>query len=316
MFAASTLDRCGEYRGDPEWVAARRREPGARVALFAAGRPLAAESDDAGRALAVVWATFAELDALSPEPMAVFLGRTPGGTALFAADVTEAERAAGQAEDERESRLFKGPGPAFYCGLRDGAHRIDPADAAHLAQARSMLDWHRRHRFCANCGAPSVPDASGYKRNCPSCGAEHFPRTDPVVIVLPVRAGRILLGRGPHFPPNMYSALAGFVEPGETFEQAAKREVYEEARVRIEAVRYCFSQPWPFPSSLMVGCLADAITDDVELADKELEDAIWVTADEARAALSRRWDQDGLLVPPPSAIANQLIQLWVRGVGV
>ncbi|MEL7030108.1 MAG: NAD(+) diphosphatase, partial [Pseudomonadota bacterium] len=171
---------------------------------------------------------------------------------------------------------------------------------------------HASHPHCSRCGAKTDLAAAGYKRTCPACGAEHFPRTDPVAIVLPVLDDACLLGRGPQFPPRMFSAVAGFVEPGETIEQAAAREVYEETRVRVEDVRCVFSQPWPFPSSLMFGCMARAVSRDIELADQELEEAAWFSRSEVRAALTRSWSAtEGLLVPPALAIAHQLMALWL-----
>ena len=178
-----------------------------------------------------------------------------------------------------------------------------------LAMAKSLLDWHRRHRFCAQCGSPTHAAAAGFRRDCSQCGTEHFPRTDPVVIMLVVRGGNCLLGRQARFIANTYSCLAGFLEPGETIEDAVRRETYEEAGVRIGAVSYTASQPWPFPSSLMIGCTAEALTDAITIDRAELEDARWFSKDEVRQMIDRQHPQD-LMVAAPIAIAHHLIRGW------
>lgn len=175
-----------------------------------------------------------------------------------------------------------------------------------LAQARSLLQWHATHRFCARCGGATAPGAAGGRRDCSACGAQHFPRTDPVAIMLVSRGDLCLLGRQRHFAPGMYSALAGFISPGETIEDAVRREVLEEAGVAVGAVRYMASQPWPFPSSLMIGCLGEALGDDLTVDHEELEDARWFTRDEARLMLART-HPDGLMGPAPMAIAHHLL---------
>jgi NAD+ diphosphatase len=181
-----------------------------------------------------------------------------------------------------------------------------------LAMAKSLLFWHQRHRFCPNCGAPTALSAAGFRRDCPSCKAQHFPRTDPVVIMLVTRGDKCLLGRQARFVAGSYSALAGFLEPGETIEDAVRREVFEEAGVRVGYVRYLASQPWPFPSSLMIGCHAEGLTGDIVRDEDELEDARWFSRDEVRSMLDRR-HPEGLITPPPMAIANFLIRSFVEG---
>ncbi len=180
-----------------------------------------------------------------------------------------------------------------------------------LAQGAALLSWHATHRFCSRCGAESRMADGGYKRVCPSCNGLHFPRTDPVAIMLAVRGERCLLGRSPHFAPNMYSCLAGFIEPGETIEDAVRRETFEEAGVRLGRVDYLASQPWPFPHSLMIGCLGEALSEEIVL-DDELEDARWFSRNEVAEMLLRRPDQ-GLRTPPRGAIAHFLIDQWVHG---
>ena len=181
-----------------------------------------------------------------------------------------------------------------------------------LATAKSMLGWHGRNRFCANCGTQTLFRAGGFRRECPTCAAHHFPRTDPVVIMLIRRGERCLLGRGPHFKEGMYSCLAGFLEPGETIEAAVARESYEETRVRVSAVAYHTSQPWPFPSSLMIGCTAEALDETIVTDPTELADARWFDRAEVLAMLERRHPGD-LFAPPPMAIAHVLMRAFVDG---
>lgn len=188
---------------------------------------------------------------------------------------------------------------------------VPQAEIGLLAQAKSLLSWHARHRFCANCGAPTALSASGYRRDCAACGSQHFPRTDPVVIMLIRFGDRILLGRQARFPTGNYSCLAGFVEPGETIEDAVRRETFEEAGVRVGAVSYALSQPWPYPSSLMIGCIGEALADALTIDREELEDARWFSREEVAAMLADR-HPGGLRVPPPVAIAHHLVRIYLE----
>ena len=189
---------------------------------------------------------------------------------------------------------------------------VGPETLGELAQGASLLSWHGTHRFCGRCGARTQMRIGGYKRTCPSCSAEHFPRTDPVAIMLTVtRRGTCLLGRGPHFAPGSYSCLAGFIEPGETIEDAVRRETLEESGIRLGRVAYHASQPWPFPHSLMIGCFGEALNEDIAFDGRELQDCRWFDRDEVRAMLEGR-HPDGLSVPPPGAIAVHLIRHWAE----
>jgi NAD+ diphosphatase len=189
---------------------------------------------------------------------------------------------------------------------------LPPAEASTYAAARSLVDWHSRHGFCAYCGGTTEPFRAGWARRCASCSAEHFPRTDPVVIMLAEHEGRALIGRQPGFPPGRYSALAGFVEVGESIEEAVARELWEEAGVRATSVRYLASQPWPFPSSLMMACIAPVESDAITLDTTELEDAKWVSRDDVAASMAG--DPDALFIaPPPFAIAHTLFRRWLAG---
>lgn len=188
---------------------------------------------------------------------------------------------------------------------------LDPHDAPVLAAALSLARWHAHHRFCANCGQVSEVVRGGWSRRCPACGAEHFPRVDPVVIMIAEHDRRLLLGRQPHYPPGRYSALAGFVEVGENLEAAVARELKEEAGIDVARVTYVASQPWPFPSSLMIGCHAVAQSADVELDRNELDDARWFTREEVRQGLSGS-PSAPFQPPPPAAIARTLLEHWLQ----
>jgi NAD+ diphosphatase len=187
---------------------------------------------------------------------------------------------------------------------------LGPEDMGAVAQGASLLAWNANCRFCGRCGRPTEARIGGYKRVCTGCGAQHFPRTDPVVIMLTVTPERCLMGRSPHFVPGMFSTLAGFVEPGETIEDAVRRETFEESGVRIGRVAYHASQPWPFPHSLMIGCFGEALNEDLTPDFTELEDCRWFGRDEVRAMIDGA-HPDGLIVPPNAAIANHLIRAWV-----
>ena len=214
------------------------------------------------------------------------------------------------------------PADAETLKTRDGFHVTDLrsvavqglVDAVHLppiAEAKAVLHWHARHRFCSNCGAPTAPVCAGWKRDCAACGTEHFPRTDPVVIMLIVDGARCLLGRSPRFAATMWSCLAGFIEPGESLEDAVKRETREEAGIVCGRVEYFRSQPWPFPTSLMIGCHAEALNSDIVVDRTELEDARWFSKDEIVTMLTRTHPQ-GLTTPPPVAIAHHIIRAWAE----
>lgn len=190
-----------------------------------------------------------------------------------------------------------------------------PADELALyGGARTLVDWHARHRFCSLCGAGSAMSKGGWSRTCTACNAEHFPRVDPVTIMLSEFEGKVLLGRQPRFPPRRFSALAGFVEPGESIEEAVARELFEEAGIRVRNVRYVASQPWPFPSSLMIACTSEAISPELTLDTTEIEEAAWFSEDEVRAAMAGD-ESAPFIAPPPFAIAHDLLKHWLAGRG-
>ena len=203
------------------------------------------------------------------------------------------------------------PGPAMPRAWQV-MQLLRPEELAIYGEAKALVDWHARHQFCANCGAPTKLAKGGWQRNCDNCGAQHFPRTDPVTIMLVEFEDKLLLGRQPRFPPRMYSALAGFVEPGETIEEAVAREVWEEVGIRAGNVEYLASQPWPFPSQLMIGCTSVAETTELTIDETELDDARWFTRaelEEARAA--GQAGSELLIFPQPFAIAYHLITWWL-----
>ena len=298
--AGNPLHRAGNERRDPRWLADTLAGPGTRFLpvqrLKLPVTPVAADSGEGADRLA--WARGGDWLERAGEP--VLLG-LDGDDARFAVDVSDGPQAAAVS-------FVRGTGVEFQ-GLRTAAPNLSAGEAAIAAQARSLLGWHERHPYCAACGAATRTRNGGGSRACDTCGAEHFPRTDPVVIVVVARGGRALLGRSGRFPGNLFSALAGFMEPGESVEEAVRREVAEEAGIRVGAVRYVFSQPWPFPASLMLGCLAEGLSDEITIDPEELEDARWFSRAELTEALAGR--SEVLTIPQPLAIAHHLIRAWL-----
>jgi len=295
-FGFNPLDRLSESRQDAAFVQAARQAPSTRFLVYAGDVPLLARRGEAYEALFEP----ARLAGLGPVVREVLLGRDPAGTALFALDYGPALAQA----------IVGHPGLELI-DLRSVAMRglFEPDLLGELGGAKAVLDWHRRHGFCAQCGAPSRMVAAGWRRDCDACGAQHFPRVDPVAIMLAVDGERCLLGRQPRFAAGMYSALAGFIEPGETVEDAVRREIHEEAGVACSRVSYFASQPWPFPSSLMIGCFAHAQTTAIVVDRTELEDARWFTRAEVVAMLAGT-HPDGLTAPKPYAIAHHLLRAF------
>ena len=284
-FTGARIDRLDQVRVDPDQLSDRMTFRARLLALDG----LEPVIDEMG---ALVWGTLADADETAE---LVFLGDLDG-VPRFAA--VPGEGASGPAYSN----------PAIWRAMA----LLSPEDLALYGGARSLVDWHARHRFCARCGSTTRLSKGGWQRDCEACGAAHFPRTDPVTIMLVEHEDRLLLGRQPRFPERIYSALAGFVEPGESMEEAVAREVWEEAGVRVSDVTYIASQPWPFPSQLMIGCHAKGDDDDLTIDRTELEDARWFTRaelEEARAAGEQGTD---LLVFPRSvAIANHLVTWWL-----
>ncbi len=292
-FAGNRIDRRSEARA-ADTLAAALADPAARLYLFR-GEPALVKSGDEPLFTTTEARTLgADLD------RAVVLGWS-GAAPRLAAGLDEAAPI-----DETQVA------PVTLRALAS-AGTLSTDHLGALAQARALLNWHARHGFCAVCGAATTVTFGGLRRDCPSCGAEHFPRTDPVVIMLAIDAGtggeRALLGRSPRFIPGMYSCLAGFMEPGETIEDAVRRETLEESGVRIGRVRYHASQPWPFPSSLMIGCYAEALSTTIQRDEAELEDCRWFSREDVRHMLAGN-HAEGIGVPVSMAIASHLIRAW------
>ena len=286
-FTGNTLDRADGLRHDPEAFAAAAGDWRARLLKLDGLLP---EVSDDGR---LTWTTLADL----PDDAQLILLGLDEGRPHFAAYLP----------GFRPSTAPAMRSPALMTMLAS----LAPGEAAIYAAARSLIDWHARHGFCANCGTATAVIRAGWARQCPNCAAEHFPRVDPVVIMIAEHDGRALLGRGKNWPAGRYSALAGFLEPGESIEEAVAREIHEEAGVHVNDVRYVASQPWPFPSSLMMACVATAADDAITLDTNELEDAIWVPRDTVRAVLAG--EPGPFLAPPPYAIAHTLLMEWAKG---
>ena len=310
-YAHDPLDRATAVRDDAAALAALRARADARAVLIARDMPVLRKGDAGLEPLLPL----SEVEALGGARVEALLGLLPDGAPVFAAllpDDAVIEQA-DTSDGFLDRRVLVVPG-------RDDLKMVDvrslasgglvPApEASVLAAAKALLSWHARRSFCSNCGAKTNVGAAGWRRECPNCRMQHFPRTDPVVIMLAVDGESCLLGRQPRFPKGMYSALAGFLEPGETIEQAVRREIMEEAGIVCGEVRYFASQPWPFPSSLMIGCFAEAETRAITVDHTELEDARWFPRDEVRAMLEKR-HPDKLAAPIPMAIAHHLIKAW------
>ena len=302
-FGGAGFDRAGHLRSDAARLA---RDPGARVIVFWRGKPLII-----GDALLRLSADHPILADAAPGWMFLGLER---GAAVFAADLSGWQPAdldlgtIGAFLDLSEQSHPAAP-DAVFAELRTLMVRLTPGDAELAATARAVMAWHDSHGFCARCGAASEIVMGGWQRDCPACGTHHFPRTDPVVIMLVTRGNAVLLGRSPGWPEGMYSLLAGFVEPGETIEAAVRREVAEESGIVVGAVSYLASQPWPFPASLMIGCAGVAETDAITLDPAELEDAIWVSREDVVQAFAG--DHPRIKPARKGSIAHFLLQNWL-----
>jgi NAD+ diphosphatase len=299
-FSGSPLNRASEKRLDANWVETRRRDPSSLVLPMWRLEPLLLGPEKAPAPL--------ELGLLRPEVVdsipgangpCILLG-LDGDTALFAQDVVSAENPA-------KARPLAGVG--HFRDARMAAQMVSIKDAAIIGQAKAMIDWHQRHGFCPRCGTPTKLMDAGYRRLCDKCNSEHFPRVDPVVIMLATHGDACLVGRGKIFPPGMFSCLAGFMEPGETIEEAVRREVMEEAGVKVTDVTYHATQPWPFPSSLMIGCFARAESRELKVDENELAEARWIERPLARE-LILGGKAAGIHLPGPIAIAHHLIKAW------
>ncbi len=304
------LDRGGRLRDDPGELALLCADPRARALPVWRGKPLIAGPardrlgwlalDHPVLALADDDRLFLGLDEAGPRFAVDISGWTPP-------DLDAAALAAFY--DPTEQRHPALPPDQLFAELRGVMAALSRREAEFAATARALAGWHVSHRFCSKCGERSEMAEAGWRRSCPACGAHHFPRSDPVVIMLVTRGNRLLLGRSPGWPAGMYSLLAGFVEPGETIEAAVRREVAEETGIRVGAVRYLASQPWPFPSSLMLGCGAEAESDEIAIDPAELEDARWITRE--RMVTVMAGGDPEITGARPGSIARFLIEHWL-----
>lgn len=303
-FGGSGLDRAAHLRGDAEKQS--QLLPGGKILPLWRGRPLAVGTD-------LAWVAPGS-PVLAHGATTVFLG-IDDGVARFATDISAWAPEAGAAGieaafvDASSQHHPSLPDDHLFVELRSIMAELSAREAELAATAKALIHWHQSHGFCAACGARSEPSMAGWQRECPACGAHHFPRTDPVVIMLITRGNSLLLGRSPGWPEGMYSLLAGFVEPGETVEAAVRREVAEETAVRVGAVRYLASQPWPFPASLMLGCAGEALSRDITLDPAELEAAMWMTREEVALALAG--ENPLVRTARPGSIARFLVEAWL-----
>jgi NAD+ diphosphatase len=297
-YVDSRIERAAERRNDAVAIAALAADPNARAYVVGGDRIVMRKGSPHSEPLF----TLDQARALENAAETVFLGLVDGAARFGVGIAPEAAEALKSRDgfDIRDLRSIAVQG------------LVAPEHLPPIAEAKAVLHWHLRHRFCSNCGAATLVTNSGWRRDCPHCKTQHFPRTDPVVIMLAVDGERCLLGRSPRFMPTMWSCLAGFVEPGESFEDAARRETREEAGIACGRVRYFASQPWPFPASLMIGCHTEAVTREIVVDRDELEDARWFDKDEVIAMLHGRHPQ-GLTTPPPVAIAYHIIRAWLEG---
>ena len=300
-FGGNPLDRAAERRRDEAWIRSLIDDPAARILPMRELKPALRDGNGAG--LSLDWQPVGRWrELVETGAMLIFLGLGEDGRPHFALDASAAPpaNADGEAMDARSlAPLLPGP------------------EAAILGEARSLLDWHTRHGYCAQCGSPTGTEAAGWVRRCPECKATHYPRTDPVVIMLAVRGEYGLLGRNKRRPGNRFSCLAGFMEPGETLEEVVRRETFEESGIRIGRVRYLASQPWPFPSTLMMGFLAEALTEEIQVDAEELAEARWFHRDEIREMVARAAngpdDPSKVSLPQPIAIAHHICRRWSNG---
>jgi len=310
-FGGSGLDRADDLRGDAGAITAAVAEGRARAVVVWRGKPLmAAGTLDR---LIYVAADHPVLARYHVPP--ILLGRDENGELLLAHDIS-AWVPPGLAPDQLDTFLDATeqvhpdlPEGSAFAELRRVMSHLGPREAELAATAKAVFGWHVTHRFCARCGNESRMIRAGWQRACNHCGGQHFPRTDPVVIMLITHGNSVLMGRSPGWPEGMYSLLAGFIEPGETIEAAVRREVWEEAGVRVGHVDYLASQPWPFPASLMFGCHGAALSHEITIDPHEIEDARWMTREEILAAFAG--ENPDVLPARKGAIAHFLLQNWL-----
>lgn len=310
-FGGSGLNRAGELRGDANAVARALALPDARVLPIWRGKPLIVDAANGGHGIGWLPADHIVFEDAREAP--VLLGLDDHGP-RFARDISawepvEVPDTVGVFFDPTRQVHPALSGKYEFAELRGVMTELTPRDAELVATAKAVIGWHQSHGFCAKCGARTGVGMAGWQRDCTTCGTHHFPRTDPVVIMLITHGNSVLMGRSPGWPDGMYSLLAGFVEPGETIEAAVRREVFEESGIRVGAVRYLASQPWAFPSSLMFGCQGEATSTDITIDPVEIEDAMWVTREEMADCFAG--NNPNMKPARKGAIAHFLIWNWL-----
>jgi NAD+ diphosphatase len=308
-FGGSGLDRVAELRNDTDALAAAHKDKANFAIVLWRGKPLISGDEDLK--LVKLPLSHAVFEQANSEP--ILLGQDDNGL-CFALDISNWDPADQESPDGGFLDFTEQTHPALpathrFCELRMIMTRLSARDAELAGTAKALFSWHRSHQYCAACGTKSIMSMAGWQRGCPDCGTQHFPRTDPVVIMLITHGNRVLLGRSPGWPEGMYSLLAGFVEPGETPEAAVRREVFEEAQIRVGAVRYLGSQPWAFPTSLMIGCAGEALNDEIVIDPKEIEDALWVSREEMMQIFAGQ--HPSIKAARKGAIAYHLLRNWL-----
>jgi NAD+ diphosphatase len=302
-FSGNDLNRMSEKRTDAQWIEAKLRDPSSRIFPMWKLQPFLLGPENADPPYELGFFKPEAIDVIAGEgTICIFLG-VDGDRALFALEIPDEKD---PTKDGPLARL------GFFRDARLAGQMVPIRDSGIIAQAKAMIDWHQRHGFCPKCGTRTKIMDAGYRRLCDKCNSEHFPRVDPVVIMLATHGEACLVGRGKLFPQGMFSALAGFIEPGETIEEAVRRELMEEASVKVGEVSYYATQPWPFPSSLMIGCFAKAESRDFKADETELAEVRWIERKVARDLIEGK-RIDGIMVPPSVAIAHHLIKAFALG---
>lgn len=299
VFTGNRFDRAANFRSDETWMAEKLKDSSSRFLPVHSLKALIDLNDGP----CIDWRGSSDVqDYIESGATLIFLG-IADFSCHFAVDVSAMENP----KQPPNSDWGK------FIDVRSISAQLRPGEAGALAQARSMISWHDNHGYCAVCGSKTKLQEAGYSRKCisESCNASHFPRTDPVAIMMVTMGDKCLMGTGHHFPKQQYSCLAGFIEPGETIEQGVRREVFEETGIKTGDVTYHSSQPWPYPSSLMIGCFAEALSEDITIDPKELADACWFTRDEIKEMIVKAATTETPRLSPPLAIAHQLAKAWV-----